>query len=76
MMRVPVTSSCLASIGYLAEAETLEIEFRSGAVYEYLYVPLEIHRGLLAAESKGAFLNRFIKTRYTTKQINFRSDFD
>lgn len=71
IIRAAVESSCLASVGYRTETETLEIEFRSGAVYQYFHVPFEIYRRLLDAESKGSFFGRFIKIRYSTKRMSF-----
>lgn len=68
--RAFVDSSCIASIGYCMKTETLEIEFRSGIVYRYHRVPNDSYRALLRAESKGSFLNRFIKNRYPFKRMN------
>lgn len=33
MVRTPVASSALASVGYDPSTQTLEVEFRSGRVY-------------------------------------------
>ena len=44
MRRQAVTSSMLNSIGYDAAHRSLEIEFVSGTVYEYLDVPANEHR--------------------------------
>lgn len=62
--RCPVESSCITAIGYAETASILEVQFRSGAVYRYAPVPLEVHAALMNAISKGAHLNRFIKGRY------------
>jgi KTSC domain len=62
--RTPVVSSCIASIGYAEETRILEVEFRSGAVYRYFLVPGGIHAALMAAASKGAYLNLCIKGRF------------
>jgi hypothetical protein len=64
MKRVPVTSTSLASVGYLADTNTLEVEFRHGSCYRYFAVPKHTYHALLAAPSKGAFLNTHIKNRY------------
>ena len=61
MKRAPVTSSCIASVGYEAELATLEVEFASGVVYRYFAVPAAVHFRLMSAASKGAFLNRFLR---------------
>jgi len=61
MERVQVESSNLASVGYDSVTSTLEIEFHSGAIYQYFAVPQEIYDGLMNARSKGAFFHQFIK---------------
>ena len=64
MTRQPVQSSSLQSVGYDAETECLKIEFRSGRVYQYFYVPEEVYRELLNAPSKGTFFNQAIRDHY------------
>lgn len=68
MERQPVVSTNLAFIGYDDETETLEIEFRNGAVYRYFAVPAGEHEGLLAAPSKGIYFNQRIKDRYANER--------
>lgn len=55
MNRIPVTSSNLASIGYDEGTQTLEIEFRSGAIYQYFGVSSDVHAALMAASSHGSY---------------------
>jgi hypothetical protein len=64
----PVQSSLLASIAYSANA-TLELEFRSGALYRYFAVPHAVFEGLLDADSKGAYFNRNIRNRFPYKRL-------
>lgn len=64
MFREPVVSESIAAIGYDDDAETLEVEFVSGAVYRYSGVPQEVYEDFRQAPSKGAFLNRHIKNAY------------
>lgn len=61
MKRVAVQSSNLASVGYDPAADTLEIEFRHGGVYQYYGVPKEVHEGLMMAASKGSYFHRNVK---------------
>lgn len=61
MQRVPVVSSDLASVGYDANSQTLEIEFRTGAVYEYRPVAPALHAELMSAPSLGRFFNQRIR---------------
>lgn len=60
MERIPVTSSQVASIGFDEATETLEVEFRSGGIYQYKNVSYVLYRHFLASPSKGAFLAEFI----------------
>lgn len=65
MNRTSVKSSQIAQIGYDAEKQVLEIEFKGkGAVYQYSDVPKEVHTGLLAADSVGKYFNENIKGAY------------
>ena len=69
MDRTKVTSSNIASIGYDAESEVLEIEFRSGAVYRYDGVPTEEYDGLKDAGSHGTYFHQHINGRYTYQKL-------
>jgi len=69
MDRTPIVSTTLASSGYDANTCLLELEFRSGAIYQYLSVPASLYRDLLAADSKGRFFNRFIRHCFPTYLI-------
>jgi len=69
MQRQPVESSSLASVGYQEWTRTLEVEFRNGGVYHYLGVPASVHRALMTAESRGAFLNTQIKPRFSCVRL-------
>ena len=59
-----MNSGTIASIGYDARRRELEIEFRdTGDVYRYFAVSPEEHASLMAAESKGTYLNQVFKPR-------------
>lgn len=73
MNRRPVTSSNIASIGW-EEAPgggdpRLEVEFRSGHIFQYLDVPEFEYRNLLGADSVGKYFNLHIKDRYDEERI-------
>ena len=70
MDRIQVESSSIASAGYSPEASTLEIEFRNGRLYQYFAVPKDVFDGLLVAESKGTFLNHYIRGRFAYRKIS------
>ena len=61
MPRRPVQSGSIASIGYAAQTQTLEVEFKNGSVYQYFGVPAAIYQGLMTAESHGHYLDRYVK---------------
>jgi len=58
-----IDSSVIASMGYIAENSTLQIEFRSGDIYNYFDVPLEEYAAFRSADSKGTYLNQVFKAR-------------
>lgn len=64
MNRKPVESSNIAAVGYDADEQVLEVEFRSGGVYQYHGVPENVFQQLLYASSKGRFFHQNIKGRY------------
>ena len=59
-----VESSVIAAAGYDEKAQVLYILYNNGRTYEYYSVPLEIYTGLMAAESKGKFLNENVLDIY------------
>ncbi len=69
MRRQPVQSSSLVSVGYDSGAETLEIEYSGGAVYQYFEVPDFVHRRLIGASSPGAFVNAVVKPNYRFREV-------
>ncbi len=69
MMRNPVSSSNIASIGYDPESATLEIEFTNGSIYQYFNVPTGLNDELMASLSKGQFLNTYIRNGYPYSRV-------
>jgi hypothetical protein len=61
MNRDQVSSSNLASVGYDAQTQTLEIEFLNGSIYQYFNVPEGIYSGLMSASSHGRYFDSYIK---------------
>jgi len=70
MIRQPVSSSNIRSIGYDSESKTLEIEFLSGGVYQYFDVPESIYNELMSASSHGSFFHRYIRDQYRWANIS------
>ena len=70
MDRTKVKSSNIKAVGYDAETETLEVEFKSGGVYQYNGVPAKAHKAFMGAESKGKYFHRKIKNDYSFKKVS------
>ncbi len=69
MQRVSVESTTLGSPGHDAGSAVLELQFRSGAVYQYFSVPLSVYHDLLSARSKGGSFNQSIRGKYPFQRI-------
>ena len=69
MDRKAVRSTNIASVGYDAGTMTLEIEFRSGGVYQYAGVPEKRYESLMKASAIGSYFHREIKPWYQFRKI-------
>ncbi len=69
MDRKNIESSMLQSIGYDGNSSTLELEFNSGAVWQYFDFPESLWYEFEAAESQGKFFNREIKNQYSESRV-------
>ena len=65
-----VESSNIAAIGYDREAQRLLVQFTNGSVYSYSDVPVEVFDNFKAAESKGRYLNDYIKGVYNYERVS------
>jgi hypothetical protein len=65
---IPVDSSLIRSVTYAADA-TLTVRFHSGAVYRYFTVPRGTLEAFLAATSKGAYFNRYIRDGFPYQRM-------
>ena len=72
--RVSVESTCIASIAFSIEENVLQLEFRNGLAYEYFGVPAALYSDLLSAQSKGAFVTRFIRGRFPFRRLGQPGD--
>ena len=68
-LSTPVESSLLTEVAYSTD-QTLQLEFRRGAVYRYFTVPPTVFHALIAAESKGAYFNRSIRNRFRYQRLS------
>jgi len=69
MERTAVASGAIRSLGYEESSQTLEVEFRTGRVYQYAGVPPETHAWLLRVENKGGFINRMIIPHHAAREV-------
>lgn len=69
MKRQQVESLNLASIGYDAENEILEVQFNHGGVYQYFDVPENVYEELMNADSHGRYFVANIKDDYEYQKI-------
>ena len=72
--RVVVESACITAIAFSIEENVLQLEFRNGLAYEYFGVPAALYGELLSAQSKGAFVTRFIRGHFRFRRIEPRVD--
>ena len=70
MDRTSVDSSLIKSLGYEVSSLTLEVEFHTGSVYQYLEVPSDIYEDLCSSDSVGKSFNALVKKQgYEFKQV-------
>lgn len=63
--RTSVGSSNIASVGYDAENNILEIEFHHGAVYQYFDVSEDVYEELISSAAIGSYFMNEIKEKYS-----------
>ncbi len=69
MTRNPVRSTQLKSVGYDPETSKLEIQFNSGAVYEYSDVPENTYKALVESPSIGTYFTDNIKWSFIYRKL-------
>jgi hypothetical protein len=62
---ISFNSSSIAAGGYDARSRTLRLRYIGGDTYDYRNVPSVVFDDLLAAPSKGRFVNRHVKPYYS-----------
>ncbi len=67
MDRQYVDSSMISSIGFDPQTSTLEIEFKSGVIWDYPGFPEYLWYEFESSESKGKFFHQNIKEQYTSQ---------
>lgn len=69
MERSPVKSSNIRSIGHDEATNVLEVEFKTGSVYQYLAVSKSLADRFIAAPSKGRFFDTYIREKFRTIRV-------
>lgn len=70
IQRQPVDSSMIASAGYDAGANILEVEFKTnGSVYRVEGVTPNVYEGLVGSAGAGQYYNQYIKGKYPVVKI-------
>ncbi len=69
MEREYVESSMITSFGFDSTSSILEIEFKSGAIWQYFDVPESLYYEMKAASSCGKFFHSDIKGQYSESQV-------
>ncbi len=69
MERKNIESSMIESIGYDANSSTLEVEFKSGEVWQYFDFPEPLWYEFEASGSQGKFFHREIKKQYPESRV-------
>ena len=70
MERKAVDSSMLASVGYDPLTQTLEMEFKDGAVWQYLNVPELEYTRLIGSSSLGSYARDLIIGQYPEVRVS------
>jgi hypothetical protein len=74
MERSALTSSSVASAGYDEATSVLEIEFRSGRVYQFEEVPRGVFDWLLRTPNKGSYVARMINNKFRYRDVTPRAE--
>lgn len=69
MERSPLASSSVASAGYDEDTRVLEIEFKSGRIYQFEDVPPGVFDWLLRTPNKGVYVARMINNVYRYQDL-------
>lgn len=69
MTCTPLKSTSIKSVGYSRTSKTLEVEFPSGAVYEYYNVPEEFFHELCNHANPGKFMSLNIKGNFDYSKL-------
>jgi hypothetical protein len=66
---LPARSTMANAVGHDSDRQLLQVEFQTGAIYQYEDVATETWAALQAADSKGKFFHQEIKGLYRSRRI-------
>jgi hypothetical protein len=69
---IPVASSMIQAVGYDPKTRILEVVFNSGQIYCYEDVPPNVYKELMAADSKGRYMQSEILGVYPDYPVSGR----
>lgn len=64
-----VSSAAIETVAYNEETQVLTVKFDKGGTYEYAAVPKAVYDALMAADSKGQYLDASIKGKFVAKKV-------
>ena len=67
---IMVGSSAIYSAEYDLAEQELKVYFNNTSIYDYTDVPEFYWRGLVAASSKGQFLNKYVFRKFNFTRLN------
>lgn len=67
-------SSFIQTVSWDENSESLLVEFNSKTTWVYFNVPEDTYREMMEAESVGSYFNKFIRDKYPSQRINYKSD--
>jgi hypothetical protein len=70
VVRWPVSSSVIKTVGYDPARRLLDVEFHNEHVYRYENVDSAVYAEFMAAESKGEFFNERIQYGYEFERLS------
>ncbi len=73
MMSTPESSN-IDAIGYVKESRQMFVRFRSGKTYVYHGVPVTVFADMRSAQSKGAFLAKYVKGQFKANSVERSKD--
>src|SRR4051794_39058015 len=69
VVRIPVRSSSIKSVGFDSATCVMEVEFQDGEIYHYCEVPNALYEALIASTSIGLKFNESVRNEYVCVRV-------